>query len=591
MPLRWHRLKHWLAGAGLVFCALMPAAHAQPDIDDAGSFLDQTERVRTTDHPRFVRMLGEIHAAPLTLTQGQQWHLRYLDAWETAFEGDYAKAQGMLRDIIDRSGNDALTAKASALLMNNLALGGHVEEALELANRLTQQLPATTDRLARFVVLANLAQIHVYTGQQELAIKYAHMMEDTLPSGETLCNPLSMQASAMEKVHRLRSWSVELQSAIDICTTAGQPVFANTMWLLRGNLYLQEGKAKETVAMLQRIMPSIKANRYFAHKVAAQAELAQAYWQMGDDANASRAALQAVSLSNPDDFSEALKDAYEVLYRVEKKHGNASAALPYYERYVAQDKDYLDAIRSRTLALSLAEQHMRVQKLETDALSKQNNILRLQQALDIKAVETSRLYITLLLLALVLIALILLRIKRSQLRFKRLSHHDGLTGIFNHQHFIAEADRALHLLEKRQGSACLIFIDLDHFKNINDNHGHAMGDSALRHTVSVCQRQLRPTDLFGRLGGEEFGVLLQDCSREEGMAIADRIRIAIEATPLVESGKLVSLSASVGLASSEASGYRLQRLCREADAALYRAKRTGRNRVIADTENGGLVEA
>jgi diguanylate cyclase (GGDEF)-like protein len=113
----------------------------------------------------------------------------------------------------------------------------------------------------------------------------------------------------------------------------------------------------------------------------------------------------------------------------------------------------------------------------------------------------------------------------------------------------------------------------------------------LRHTVALCQRQLRPTDLFGRLGGEEFGILLLDCSRDGGMAIADRIRLAIEATPIEGDGCVISLSASVGMASTDTSGYGLQRLCREADAALYRAKRTGRNRVITDTENDGLVEA
>jgi diguanylate cyclase (GGDEF)-like protein len=172
-----------------------------------------------------------------------------------------------------------------------------------------------------------------------------------------------------------------------------------------------------------------------------------------------------------------------------------------------------------------------------------------------------------------------------------LSFHDGLTGIFNHQHFIGEADRALRLLEKKLGTACLISIDLDHFKQVNDTHGHAMGDAVLRRTVAICQQQLHRTDLFGRLGGEEFGILLLECSRDHGMAIADLIRTTSEATPVDEDGRLVWFSASVGLASTDTSGYGVQRLFKDADAALYRAKRSGRNRVIADTENGSPVEA
>ncbi|WP_343214799.1 GGDEF domain-containing protein [Dyella sp. RRB7] len=569
----------------------MQAGHAVEADIDATTFLDQTERVRTSDHSRFVRMLGQIHSEAPSLTSGQQWHLRYLDAWQAAFQGDYGKANGMLRDVIDHSGDMTLIAKASALLMSNLGLDSRYEDAYTLANRLASDLPKITDKLARFTVLANLSQLHAFAGQYDLAIRYARMMEDTLPPGETLCNPLSMQVSALYASKKLTPSHPELQRAIDTCLAAGQPVFTNTMWLVKGNLYLDGNQPGQALDLLKRIMPSINANHYYSHMLAAQTELAQAHEKLGNDEGARKAALAAIAMSAPDDISELLKDAYEVLYRIEKKRGNASAALTYYEHYVAQDKSYLNDISARALAYEVARQHMLVQKLETEGLSKKNNILRLQQALDTKAVETSRLYILLLLVVLASIVLWLLRLKRSQLRFKKLSRHDGLTGILNHQHFVSEADRALHQLEKKLGTACLISIDLDHFKQINDTHGHAVGDAVLRQAAATCQQQLRPTDLFGRLGGEEFGILLIDCSRDQGKAIADRIRVAIETTPANEDGCVVSFSASVGLASTDTSGYGLQRLRREADAALYRAKRTGRNRVIADTENDGVVEA
>jgi diguanylate cyclase (GGDEF)-like protein len=149
----------------------------------------------------------------------------------------------------------------------------------------------------------------------------------------------------------------------------------------------------------------------------------------------------------------------------------------------------------------------------------------------------------------------------------------------------------LHLQEKKLDSACLIFIDLDHFKQVNDTHGHAMGDIVLQHTVAVLQEHLRPSDLFGRLGGEEFGILLIGCSTAQAVVTAQRLRVAIEASPVEDDGRLVSLSVSVGVASSDRCGYALTRLCREADSALYRAKRTGRNRVVGDFENDSLTAA
>ncbi|BFI95536.1 MAG: hypothetical protein RSP_10460 [Rhodanobacter sp.] len=279
-----------------------------------------------------------------------------------------------------------------------------------------------------------------------------------------------------------------------------------------------------------------------------------------------------------------LKDAYEVLYRIEKKQGHDAAALAYYEKYAALDKAYLDDINARAMAYETVQQHLLAQKLETEKLGQQNEALLLQQRLDAKTAETNRLYLVLLLVVLSFGVVWMFRLKRSQLRFKRLSHLDGLTTTYNRQHFMDEAARVLRLLEKRQGTACLAIIDLDHFKRVNDSHGHAMGDEVLRRTVNASREHLRPIDLFGRLGGEEFGILLVDCSHEQGMAIAERIRAAIEATVVECEGVVINVSTSIGLAFTAASGYDLRQLCTDADAALYRAKRGGRNCVmVGDT--------
>lgn len=590
-----HRLRSrfwsWPIRTAMIWGVLLQSGFAFTPATDPAAFLDQTEALRTKDHPRFVQILAQLHREAPHLTTEQQWHLRYLDAWETMFEGDYAKSEAQFNDVIAHSGDATLVTKASALLLTNLAANRRYEEAFALANRLTASLSDVKDSQARFMLLMNLSQMLDLAGQTDLAINYARMMEGVIPAGETLCRPLSVQIAALYNSKRLTSSSPELQRAIDTCLTAGQPVIANTMWLVLSSLYLDENQPTKALALLDQIAPSIRTNHYYPHVLSAQVQRAQANEKLGNDNDAKKAALIALSMANPSDISEWLRDAYGVLYRIEKKHGNATAALAYHERYAAQDKGYLNDVSARTLAYEMAQQHTLVQKLETESLSKRNNILTLQQALTTKAVETSRLYIALLLVVLASVIFWVFRLKRSQLRFKELSCLDGLTGIFNHQHFISEAERTLRLLEKKHGVACLVSIDLDHFKQVNDNHGHAVGDAVLRRTVAVCKKQLRPADLFGRLGGEEFCMLLVDCPREQGMKIADRIRMAIESMPVEADGCVVMFSASLGLASTDTFGYGIQRLCREADTALYRAKRAGRNRVAADTEDGSLTEA
>ena len=591
MPRWYSRFRPWPTLVAMAFCVLVTPAIALAQDAAFTTRLEQTESLRTTDHPRFLRLLAELHQQASRMAAHERWHLRYLDAWQASFKGEYSSADPMLQDIIDHSADPTLVAKASAVLMGDMAGNKRYGEAFELANQLMANPPATQDKLARFMVLSYMYQLLRSAGQYDLAAQYVRDMEQTLPAGQTLCQPTAMLLTVLYSSHKLSSSSAELQKGVTACQAAGEPIFADTVSLVKASLYLDENQPDKALALLQRIAPSIDANQYYSNTVASQVELAQAYWKLGDDSNARKAALAALAASDPDDVGETLRDAYEVLYRIEKKHGNAAAALDYYEHYAAQDIGYLNDISARTLAYDVARQNMLAQKLETEKLSRQNNILRLQRALDTKAVEASRLYIVLLLLALASIVFWLLRLKRSQLRFKKLSHYDGLTGVFNHQHFISEADRVLHVLEKKLGVACLVFIDLDHFKQVNDTHGHAIGDAALRHTVAICRQHLRPTDLFGRLGGEEFGILLPECSREQGIAIANRIRLAIEATPFEADGHAIALSASVGVASTDRSGHGLQRLCREADAALYRAKRSGRNRVIADTQDDGLVEA
>ncbi|WP_133123576.1 GGDEF domain-containing protein, partial [Methylobacterium frigidaeris] len=127
-------------------------------------------------------------------------------------------------------------------------------------------------------------------------------------------------------------------------------------------------------------------------------------------------------------------------------------------------------------------------------------------------------------------------------------------------------------------NACLLMLDLDRFKLVNDSHGHAAGDAALIAFVSACRSALRSLDAVGRLGGEEFAVLLVETGPEDGTAIAERIRAAVAANPGATEAGPIGITVSIGLAAA-APEESLQAAMRRADAALYAAKHGGRNRV------------
>lgn len=123
-------------------------------------------------------------------------------------------------------------------------------------------------------------------------------------------------------------------------------------------------------------------------------------------------------------------------------------------------------------------------------------------------------------------------------------------------------------------------LDLDHFKNINDTYGHAGGDRVLVHLAVLLRNMLRQNDVAGRLGGEEFAVLLPDASLDSAAAIAERLRVAVERNIIEFEGREMTVTASIGLAPLDGE---VDKVFAMADEALYRAKKEGRNRtVLAD---------
>jgi diguanylate cyclase (GGDEF)-like protein len=255
-------------------------------------------------------------------------------------------------------------------------------------------------------------------------------------------------------------------------------------------------------------------------------------------------------------------------------------ALEYHERYTTADKGYLTDESAKALAYQMVHQQVQEKKLEIDSLSKQNQVLHLQQTVNSKTAEARDLYIVMLLMLLGSIAFWAWRTKRSEVKFMHLARRDGLTGIFNRQHFIDASGHALEYCSNSLRDACVVVIDLDHFKEVNDAHGHAAGDLVLRRAVTACQKHLRSMDVFGRLGGEEFGILMPDCVPERAADVAEEIRLAIAAlSESADHGIGFPIYASFGVSAAHWSGYDLSRLLAHADSALYKAKREGRNRV------------
>lgn len=165
-------------------------------------------------------------------------------------------------------------------------------------------------------------------------------------------------------------------------------------------------------------------------------------------------------------------------------------------------------------------------------------------------------------------------IKEYEQELERLASTDRLTGLWNRVHFDGEMQRALERLRRHEAPSTLLLFDLDHFKRINDEHGHVAGDEILRAVTRTVREKLRITDIFARWGGEEFALLLPDTAETHAHRLAERIREHVAALPLPPAGHVTISCGLTELRADDAHDAVVQR----ADEALYRAKRSGRNR-------------
>lgn len=172
--------------------------------------------------------------------------------------------------------------------------------------------------------------------------------------------------------------------------------------------------------------------------------------------------------------------------------------------------------------------------------------------------------------------------EKALAELRELATVDALTGAFNRRHFINRMDDELARIQRLESAmAALLMLDIDHFKHVNDTWGHAAGDAALSQLGIMLRSNARKIDTVGRLGGEEFAILLVGTSLAEGMGFAERLRQLIEDTPVNYSGKLIKLTLSIGIDIVSPNDTNTNMALERADRALYIAKQQGRNRVVS----------
>lgn len=554
--------------------------------------LREADGLKSADYTRFAAMLGEIEAEQKdNLSAEQRQYLNFLKAWERGYAGDLEVAIPLYKSVIAESPDPVLQFRATASLVSILTIARRYLEAYTYLDLLVERMPQTTDLLAREQGLHAAALLNNQAGQYELGLEFSTRLLHERMGLRGECIARYLRVESLYKSKRLDPDGDDVAFALESCSRHGEVVFSSAVRSYQAHAFIDQGRYQDAIGLLDRSYDEVQKTRYLRIISEYDVLLAESHWRLGDLARARNYALRAIDKRLPNEVTESLIAAYRVLYRVAQQQNDAKTALAYHEKYAEADKQHFDDVSARSLAYQMARHQANATRLQIDALNKQNQVLQLQQQLAGKAVETSRLYIALLIAVLMLLVLWAFYTKRRQLHFRRLAQRDGLTQIANRPHFLDMSERALEECRRARSEAAVILFDLDHFKIINDRHGHAAGDHVLRKVSAACSTYLRPEQYFGRIGGEEFAILLVGYDELRATALAEQLRQAVVAANSDGALGNFTVSASFGVTTTRKAGFELHQLLACADAALYKAKLDGRDRVAVFDGSPALAAA
>ncbi len=177
------------------------------------------------------------------------------------------------------------------------------------------------------------------------------------------------------------------------------------------------------------------------------------------------------------------------------------------------------------------------------------------------------------------------RLQDSNQKLYELAMRDQLTGVLNARAYYQVCDQLIGLAARAEEVYSVLFIDLDHFKSVNDTYGHAAGDLVLKSAARCIAEHIRSSDFLGRIGGEEFSIFLPNTTLEDALKVAEKIRLALAALVIEPTaGVCLKITTSIGVADKQPGDQHFEEIQRDADMAMYEAKKAGRNRTCSFRE-------
>jgi diguanylate cyclase (GGDEF)-like protein len=542
------------------------------------ALLQQADSVHTADPAQFNRLLARLDQSSDRATSAQLMKLRLLHAYQPLLSGDYQASINELKLLLASQPDIDVRFRAGGMLVTNYAAARQFSDGLEMLQRTLLLSEGVKDIATRQQGSLIAAMLYGQVGQYRLTSHFANQVLSNPITARNECIAGELRVEALTNLGEAPP-DESIKAAIQRCKTINENIPSGLLVGLLARKWYAEGNLNAAAQLLEENLVNVEATHFPRTIGEVRSLLSEVLLDKGDLEGSERNANAVVVLKAGVANTPPLATAYKVLYQIAERRHDLPTALAYYKKFAEADKGYLNEVKTRELAYQIVRNENTQKNQQIELLNRQNRVLQLQQKVDQQTAQNSRLLMLVSTLLALSLAYWAYRTRRLQTSLRRMAETDALTGICNRHHFTIKSEQSLAQCAKAGEHASLIMFDLDHFKLINDSYGHATGDWVLTRVAADCSAICRQMDHMGRVGGEEFAILLHGCDLKAATRIAEDCRVRLSRIDASGSGYTFPITASFGVSATSMSGYDLDKLCSHADQMLYRAKREGRNRV------------
>ena len=578
-----------IASAVLGLALACGTAFAQDDPLDAQ--VRDIERLAVTAHWReSEQAVARLLERGARLTPAQRHRLDFVQLRNRALAGDQAGALEGLGELLDQELPLDLRLRVYNTAISVAANLEQWSQAFVWLGEGLAYLPEAPDESAG--LLSGASYLHTLVGEtdkaRDLAMRALEVVQP-LNDPRALCLALSDVALAEDHSGNFAQAEAWRRRQIEACTRAGDPVFIANGKYGVGKMAARQGRHAEALEWARQALAEFEDAGFTAGVWSARLVLAESLIVLDRDLDQADAMLDGtLSYYRGQQAHVAIAETEQLRARLAERRGNLVAALAHFRAGAAASAAAERDARERRLTYLQVEFDTRLKEQQIALLEAEKELA----ALQVGATQRRQWMLAAGMGGLVLIALLLVLLLRHTVRERRRyrwrSEHDSLTGLYNYQQARKLGEEAFARARASGRPFTAVVLDIDRFKSVNDRHGHAAGDEALRALGGWIRDEVAGDGIAGRSGGDEFMILLE-ADAAAAAALVQRLRARVG--PIAVFGQTVRFSISTGVCQSSDQAGTLEHLIHEADQALYRAKHEGRDRVVHASGGDGPARA